>query len=622
MKQTPFVISTIFFQLCFASLSFAEEKLTFASSYWVDEGRAASFAEAQRAEFTETYGSVALGYSPHALWIRLTIAGQTDADDLAVVVRPAFLRSIELYDPEVNGMTAPPVLSGRDAVIEDGNHVGLDNGFIIPASPETRDVYLRITTTTSLTADVTVLPADEATQNSLVLVGFVAVYFAFLLGFCLWSIVAWSIRKDHLYGLFALRQLYSLAHIFVFFGSLRFFLSGSFDAEGKELVYAFVSCSAASVIGYFDVRLISEFGGSRRLRRAIYVLLCVPVVTLAYIALGQVQTALQITAVSVNLQMFALVAYALTVRVDSTKPYAKTSLLLLRFGYVIMAAVVVVPLLMYQNLLHTSVPMFKILFLHAMISTISLFAILSIRSRQRDLMAQEARLLVEVKEAELRQESSRRMEKERFLSMLTHELRNPLSVIELLPGTDPTSVTTVRKAARDMADVIDRVEQSERIDGGQLQVEKAAVDLSQLLGQVAEHHSALDRLVIESKSSQLVLSDARLLQRIIENLLDNAAKYSKLGSEIRVELAADFRDGQKGAQLTVANEIGKAGPPDPDRLFTKYYRAKGAHRQPGSGLGLFLVASWVAALGGEITYRQEDQLNGAQLARFTVWVPK
>jgi two-component system, sensor histidine kinase LadS len=622
MKPISPVIAAILFYLLLTSISFAREGVTFRSSFWVDEGRAASLEHAQKAKFTEFEGAVALGYAPHALWIKLTIEGQRDGGKLAIVVSPMFLRTLALYDPAVNGIAAPPILSGRDAPLAETNHIGLENGFIIPSSTKSREVYLRIVTTTSLTADVVVQQLEVAEYNSFVTAGFISVYFAFILGIVLWSLVAWGTRREHLYGLFALRQLYSLAHIFVFFGLLRFFLADSLEAEARDVIYTVISCTIAPVAGCFDVRLISEFGGSRRLRRTIYVLLCTPVVTLPLVALGQPQTALQIGSATAALQLLAMSTFAFSAKTDEKKPFGRTLAWLLRSGFVVMTVVIVVPQLMYQNVLHSSVPLFKIVFLHAVISTIILFAILSIRNRQRDLLAQEARLFVEVKEAELRQESSRRVEKERFLSMLTHELRNPLSVIELLPGNDPSSSATVRKAARDMADVIDRVEQSERIDGGQLQVEKAAFDLSQLLGQVAVHHSAQDRLVVESKSPQMVVSDADLLQRIIENLLDNAAKYSKPGSEIQVELAADFRDGQKGVQLTVANEIGKVGPPDPDRLFTKYYRAKGAHRQPGSGLGLFLVASWVAALSGAITYRHDNQPNGAQQARFSVWLPK
>jgi signal transduction histidine kinase len=206
--------------------------------------------------------------------------------------------------------------------------------------------------------------------------------------------------------------------------------------------------------------------------------------------------------------------------------------------------------------------------------------------------------------------------------MLTHELRNPLAVIELLRGADPSSTATLRKAVRDMADVIDRVDQSERIDGGQLQLESALLDLSAIVEQIARQHTARSRLVVDASSPLPVVSDAALVGRIVENLLDNAAKYSRPGSVIRIMLSDRTEGTAHGCLLRVENEIGTAGPPDPARLFTKYYRAKGAHRQPGSGLGLFLVANWISALGGTITYAQNSQPDGVEQAIFTVWVPK
>jgi K+-sensing histidine kinase KdpD len=120
----------------------------------------------------------------------------------------------------------------------------------------------------------------------------------------------------------------------------------------------------------------------------------------------------------------------------------------------------------------------------------------------------------------------------------------------------------------------------------------------------------------------MVVSDADLLQRIVVNLLDNAAKYSMQSSQIQMALIPHVMDGHEGVQFSVSNEIGKAGPVDPERVFTKYYRAKGAHRQPGSGLGLFLVASWLKALGGAISYTKDNSPNGVQQAIFTVWVPR
>jgi signal transduction histidine kinase len=87
-------------------------------------------------------------------------------------------------------------------------------------------------------------------------------------------------------------------------------------------------------------------------------------------------------------------------------------------------------------------------------------------------------------------------------------------------------------------------------------------------------------------------------------------------------VSAEVLDGQAGVVVQVSNQIGDAGAPDPDRVFTKYYRSKRAHRKPGSGLGLFLVARWVQALGGKVEFGVSQTTAGAQTITFSVWVPR
>ena len=111
MKPITVAIAAAVIYLCASLVSFAQEVISFGSFFWVDEGRSASLKQAQNAQFTEFEGAVALGYVPYALWIKLTIDGQADGGKFAIVVRPTFLRQLALYDPEVNGYTAPPVLS-------------------------------------------------------------------------------------------------------------------------------------------------------------------------------------------------------------------------------------------------------------------------------------------------------------------------------------------------------------------------------------------------------------------------------------------------------------------------------------------------------------------------------
>ena len=112
------------------------------------------------------------------------------------------------------------------------------------------------------------------------------------------------------------------------------------------------------------------------------------------------------------------------------------------------------------------------------------------------------------------------------------------------------------------------------------------------------------------------------MRSIVKNLLENAEKYSAAGSRIRVAAIVHTIEGAEGVRISVSNEAGDAGVPDPEKLFTKYYRSRRAHRQPGSGLGLFLVSNWVKALGGKISFESYGRDNASQIVIFSLWIPQ
>ena len=71
-------------------------------------------------------------------------------------------------------------------------------------------------------------------------------------------------------------------------------------------------------------------------------------------------------------------------------------------------------------------------------------------------------------------------------------------------------------------------------------------------------------------------------------------------------------DGDEGTALRqlrfqVRNAPGAAGVPDPDKVFSKYYRAAGAQARSGAGLGLFLVRSLAQLCGGDVQHRRDGQ---------------
>ncbi len=74
--------------------------------------------------------------------------------------------------------------------------------------------------------------------------------------------------------------------------------------------------------------------------------------------------------------------------------------------------------------------------------------------------------------------------------------------------------------------------------------------------------------------------------------------------------------GQDGLSIVVANCPGRAGMPDPQRVFQRYYRAPGAHSKTGSGLGLHIAEGFARMLGGKLSYQPK-----ASTVKFALWIP-
>jgi K+-sensing histidine kinase KdpD len=81
-------------------------------------------------------------------------------------------------------------------------------------------------------------------------------------------------------------------------------------------------------------------------------------------------------------------------------------------------------------------------------------------------------------------------------------------------------------------------------------------------------------------------------------LIDNAIKYSDPSSMIRMEID----ETTQGFFVKIENQPGKAGWPDPEQVFQKYYRSPKARRLSGTGLGLYLAHQFTESLGGDLRY--------------------
>ena len=192
-------------------------------------------------------------------------------------------------------------------------------------------------------------------------------------------------------------------------------------------------------------------------------------------------------------------------------------------------------------------------------------------------------------------------QKAQFISMLSHELKTPLSVISMGSAQSKLSDKArshIQQAINDMSRVIDRCAVLEQVDH-QVETRQEEVELTSMLDILIQQSQAADRIQSLLPQEPLkVQSDSDWLRVILSNLLDNALKYSPPETQITVRVTRK----QQTICLDVHNWT--ADPlPDGEKIFAKYYRAKSAHKQTGSGLGLYIVKRLVDQLGATLHYQ-------------------
>ncbi|AEG32238.1 integral membrane sensor signal transduction histidine kinase [Thiomicrospira cyclica ALM1] len=213
-----------------------------------------------------------------------------------------------------------------------------------------------------------------------------------------------------------------------------------------------------------------------------------------------------------------------------------------------------------------------------------------------------------------------KLEKERFLAMLSHELKTPLSVIQIaleqnlsLPNSKPHALM----ALKDIDQVIERCTHVQRFEERKTLVNPVEFEPYELLKRVVGYYATIGDIRFTAPAtlkSLIWVSDSNIFQVICNNLIDNAVKYSQDNTEISVYLG---QTDSGELLLEVKNCVGEYGPPDIDRVFEKYYRSPAAKKVTGSGLGLYLVHGSVDLLGGHIQVKTDDDL-----VIFTVILPR
>ena len=204
-----------------------------------------------------------------------------------------------------------------------------------------------------------------------------------------------------------------------------------------------------------------------------------------------------------------------------------------------------------------------------------------------------------------------RQQREAFISVVSHELRGPITVLsgyaDLLAGSAGLSaeqrqrgLKAIGDQARLMNRLISDLLDTSRIQTGRFTVEKEQIDLAAVARRtIAAQQAALADHEIRLQappSISLEADEGRIIQ-VLANLLANAAKYSPRGTNIRVQVRVD----EGKAIVSVADEGIGIAPEQMPLLFLPYsrlYREQSVAK--GIGLGLFVSKGIVEAHGGRI----------------------
>lgn len=252
----------------------------------------------------------------------------------------------------------------------------------------------------------------------------------------------------------------------------------------------------------------------------------------------------------------------------------------------------------------------NLLFFRIFFAVVFVAVALLFLNRERRHQMQELMLNTLLERQRVVSETQRRETQERFMTMLMHELKTPLSIIQLAAsslgrGLSPDSsdamrVQHINRSVDDLNALVECCAQADQVEQGAISLKTESLCLGSLVREVVAGMDAA-RLDVQAPRQLLVSADAHGLRLILLNLLSNALKYSPPLSQVVVEIHASSGDARV-CHVRIVNEVGSAGVPDAALLFSRYYRAEGARRQVGAGLGLWLAQALARQMGTELTF--------------------
>lgn len=273
--------------------------------------------------------------------------------------------------------------------------------------------------------------------------------------------------------------------------------------------------------------------------------------------------------------------------------------------------------------------------------------------RQKERLEVQARKIEEANRTLQEQNTALQQlnqEKDEFLGIAAHGLKNPLSGIVMTASMLKdyfdtlsrdelyTGLERIESTARRMEDIVSKLLSINAFESGQIELYPVALDLTPLItmsvGEYRERAAAKNiQLVTELAAGAVACADALMAREVVDNLISNAVKFSPLGSTVRIRTCTTeipclqctpgtiFSSGCVTPHVRI--EVQDEGPgintEDEQRLFGKFERlsARPTGGEHSTGLGLSIVRKLTEAMGGSVWYEHRQERG----ATFIVELP-
>lgn len=220
--------------------------------------------------------------------------------------------------------------------------------------------------------------------------------------------------------------------------------------------------------------------------------------------------------------------------------------------------------------------------------------------------------------------------KTRFLSLVSHEFKTPLSGILTSTMLLAKYQLTEQQANRDkhlktitnkvhyLNNILNDFLSIEKFETGNIQYKCSEFIISKVVNEVVYNANMLlkegQEIIYPEDIEDLSLyQDEKTIELALSNLLNNAIKYSKENTDINIVIEQD----SETTSFTIIDH--GIGIPEKEQknIFNRYFRAENALNVQGTGIGLNIVKSHIENLGGSITFQSEEQIGST----FTFTVP-